>query len=143
MKKLFFVLVVSFMFFGFTSKSVSNGGTPLYANMTGAQEAPGPGDPDGSGWAVFYLNQGQGTISYELYVEDIATPLAAHIHIAQPGSPGPVVVPLMAPTNGSSMGVAEVDRELIKAIRKNPENYYVNVHNAIYPPGAIRGQLTK
>jgi hypothetical protein len=143
MKKLFSVVAISFLLFGFTTNNALDGGRPLYATMSGSQEAPGPGDPDGSGWAVFYLNQGQGTISYELYVEDIEAPRAAHIHIAQPGSPGPVVVPLMAPVNGSSMGVAEVDPELIKAIRQNPGNYYVNVHNATYPAGAVRGQLTK
>jgi hypothetical protein len=28
-------------------------------------------------------------------------------------------------------------------IIKNPGNYYVNVHNAEFPKGAIRGQLVK
>ena len=29
----------------------------------------------------------------------------------------------------------------IEAIETNPNRYYVNVHNAKYPGGAIRGQL--
>jgi hypothetical protein len=33
------------------------------------------------------------------------------------------------------------DRELLKAIASDPEDYYVNVHNADYPAGAVRGQL--
>ena len=33
--------------------------------------------------------------------------------------------------------------DLIKEIRQNPANYYVNVHNADFPDGAIRGQLSK
>lgn len=143
MKKFFSIVAISFLLFGFTSRNTMDGGRPLYATMTGSQEAPGPGDPDGSGWAEFRLNQGQGTISYELHVEDIATPRAAHIHIGNPGAPGPIVVHLMAPVNGMSMGVAEVDPELIKEIRQNPGNYYVNVHNATYPGGAVRGQLMK
>jgi len=56
-------------------------------------------------------------------------------------APGPVVVPLDAPTDGSSSGCATVDRALAKDIRQNPEDYYVNVHNAEFPAGAIRGQL--
>ena len=32
-------------------------------------------------------------------------------------------------------------RDVADAIRKSPQGYYVNVHNATYPNGAIRGQL--
>jgi hypothetical protein len=118
-------------------------GRPLSATMTGAEEVP-PGDPDGSGTAHFTFNQGLGRVCFELAVEDIVPATAAHIHIAPAGSPGPVVIPLTAPTDGSSNGcVEDVDPELIKAIRQNPADYYVNVHNAEYPPGAVRGQLSR
>jgi hypothetical protein len=53
------------------------------------------------------------------------------------------VVPLAAPTDGDSSGCVEVDRELIKEIIQNPGDYYVNVHNADFGPGAVRGQLAK
>jgi hypothetical protein len=36
-----------------------------------------------------------------------------------------------------------VDSDLIKAIQANPSNYYVNVHNAEYSAGAVRGQLIR
>jgi hypothetical protein len=32
---------------------------------------------------------------------------------------------------------------LAKDILKDPADYYVNVHNAEYPAGALRGQLSK
>lgn len=147
MKKLIIPLVATFFLTAFmvsSSMNGSDGGRRLTAVLLGANEAPGPGDPDGSGFAEIILNQGQGTISYVLTVEDIAPATAAHIHIAPVGVPGPVVVPLAAPTNGFSSGVIHnVDPDLIKAIRQNPGAYYVNVHNSVHPAGAIRGQLSK
>jgi len=35
-----------------------------------------------------------------------------------------------------------VDGQTVAEILANPEDYYVNVHNAEYPGGAIRGQLS-
>jgi len=123
--------------------AVSAGGRPFSTELTGAAEVPGPGDPDGEGTAHLTLNQGQGEICYELTVSGIAPATAAHIHVGDSTVAGPVVVPLNAPTSGSSSGCASVDPALIKAIRQNPENYYVNVHNAEFPAGALRGQLSK
>jgi hypothetical protein len=117
------------------------GGRPMVVPMTGAEEAPGPGDPDGSGTAWFWFNPGQGTVCYVLEVANIEPAAAAHIHIAPAGSPGPVVIPLAAPTSGTSSGCAEADRELLVAILVDPAAYYVNVHNADFPGGAVRGQL--
>jgi hypothetical protein len=82
-------------------------------------------------------------VCYELSVKDIATPTAAHIHTGAVGASGPVLVPLAAPANGASKDCATLDKEKIADILKNPANYYVNVHNAEFPDGAVRGQLGK
>jgi CHRD domain len=126
-----------------TAAVAQAGGKTLTATLTGAAEVPGPGDPDGSGQATITLNRGQGEICWELSVTGIAPATAAHIHIGAVGVAGPVVVGLAPPTGGSSSGCTSADPALIKAIRKNPEQYYVNVHNAEYPAGALRGQLSK
>jgi hypothetical protein len=119
-------------------------GRPFTTTMTGAAEHPGPGDPDGTGTASFTLNQGRNEVCFHLIVSGIGPATAAHIHIAPPSAPGPVVVPLAPPTSGESSGcVADVDADLIKAIRQDPGAYYVNVHNAEFPAGAVRGQLSK
>ena len=119
-------------------------GSRLTASMTGAEEVPGPGDADGSGTAVIRLNKGKGEVCYELTVSGITPATAAHIHVGPPGVAGPVVVPLAPPASGSVSACATgVDVELIKAIAKNPGDYYVNVHNVEFPAGAIRGQLSK
>ena len=111
-------------------------------SLSGAEEVNG-GDPDGTGFAELILNQGQGTITYTLSVAFIGPATAAHIHEAPAGTEGPVKVSLMAPTSGMSSGTIVVGKELVKEIRQNPEDYYVNVHNAAYPSGAVRGQLSK
>ena len=74
----------------------------------------------------------------------IAPASAAHIHVAPTGVAGPVVVPLVPPTSGSSSGCVEgVGTSLIKAIIQHPEQYYVNVHTGEFAGGAIRGTLHK
>jgi hypothetical protein len=120
------------------------GGRPLSAVLTGAAEVPGPGDPDGSGTAFITLNPGLGEICFELSVTGIAPATAAHIHLAPVGVAGPVVVPLAPPSSGVSSGcISGLPREGVKAILQDPAAYYVNVHNAEYPAGALRGQLSK
>jgi hypothetical protein len=119
------------------------GGRPIEVFMTGAAERPNPGDPDGTGTAFFTLNQGQGEICFELTVENIDPATASHIHRASAEVAGPVVVPLIPPTTGSSSGCAVVDPGLIMEIRQFPERFYVNVHNPTYPAGAVRAQLSK
>jgi hypothetical protein len=118
--------------------TVFAGGAPRVAVLTGAAEVPVPGDPDGSGFAEIILNVGQGTVCWSISFDNIEAPVAAHIHVAPEGVPGPVVVPL-SPISG---GCTTADPALIQAIIDHPENYYVNVHNPTFPGGAIRGQLS-
>ncbi|MDH3468448.1 MAG: CHRD domain-containing protein [Gammaproteobacteria bacterium] len=118
-------------------------GRPLSAALSGAEEVPIQGDLDGSGEAFMTLNSGQREICFQLSVQDIAPATAAHIHEGVLGVPGGVVVALIPPTSGFSSACVSADRDLIKTIRQNPENYYVNVHNAEFPGGALRGQLSK
>ncbi len=114
--------------------------TVLQTELSGEEEVPGPGDPDGSGSATVIVIPPD-TICYTLTAEGIEPATAAHIHQAPPGEAGPVVLPLEAPTSGVSGGCTEADPELVSNLQENPDEYYVNVHNEEYPEGAIRGQL--
>lgn len=120
-------------------------GRPVQADLTGAAEVPGPGDPDGEGWARLRLNQGRHRICYTVEVSNIAPATAMHIHHAPAGEFGPVVVTLEQPDEfGYVRGcVNDLSRADVKAIRKHRSEYYVNVHNEEHPDGAIRGQLRK
>ena len=121
-----------------------HGGRPLTVVLTGAAEVPGRGDGDGTGKATVTLNHGQGQVCYELSVSNIGIATAAHIHRGATTEAGPVLVSLDAPSaEGSSKGCVNLDKDKIKDIMTNPGNYYINVHNAEFKDGAIRGQLTK
>ena len=122
-------------------KEGEDAGRPLTAHLAGTNEVPS-GDPDGSGHARVTLNQGRSRICFDIEVEDIGTVVNAHIHAAPAGVNGPVVVPFNPAVNGLKNCVT-ADPDLIKDIRQNPANYYVNVHTSEFPGGAVRGQLSK
>src|SRR6266851_2314439 len=87
---------------GTVGGAAAAGGGPLNANLAGSAVVPGPGDPDGSGFAAITLNSGQGLVCFDLAVADVAPSTAAHIHKAPVGSAGPVAVSLLPPITGSS-----------------------------------------
>ena len=122
---------------------VDGGGRRFNATLTGAAEAPGPGDTDGAGKAILELNPGQNRLCYKLRISNIAPATMAHVHLGAAGTAGAVVVTLVAPADGTSSGCANLAEPLTKALLKAPGNYYVNVHNAAFPDGAVRGQLAK
>ena len=113
----------------------------LEAHLTGEQEEPGPGDPNGSGDAVVKVYKAR--VCYTLEVRRIAPATAAHIHLGLRGEAGPIVAELKPPTDGSSSGCVAVPRALSLELKEHPGRYYVNVHNDPYPDGALRGQLER
>jgi hypothetical protein len=118
-----------------------NSGKRFTVTLEGEQEVPNMGDPDGTGQAMVRINPGQGQLCYTLKVSGIAPANGAHVHEAPVGMAGPVVVPLTPPSGGMSQGCVSIGKELAMEILRHPEEYYVNVHNAEFPGGALRGQL--
>jgi hypothetical protein len=115
----------------------------MTASLTGAQEVPGPGDTDGSGTAEITIVDGTDNICWDLNVRNIAPATAAHIHRGMLGEAGPPVVTLEAPTDGGAEGCTSAPGALADEIEANPVAFYVNVHNAEFPNGAVRGQLAR
>jgi len=145
-------LFVAVVFAAFSLTGVAaakNGGRPFSTALTGAEEAPGPGDPNATGQADLRLNQGQRRVCFDISWADIdGEVFAGHIHIGPVGVAGPIVVTLFtgsfAGTDSVSGCAQDVDKALIKDIRKDPSAYYVNVHSRPnFPGGAVRGQLSK
>lgn len=118
-------------------------------SLSGANEVPDPGDPDGSGAAQIRIDVRRERVCFALVVLDITLPAdLAHIHEGVAGVAGDIVVTLKPPAEvaGSGIGVStgcvrNQPRGLLRNIRRHPHMYYVNVHTSDFPGGAVRGQL--
>lgn len=108
----------------------------LEAVLSGANEFPGPGDPDGFGFATVTIDTVALTVVWDITTADIEDPVAAHIHIGPAGVAGPVRIDF----SGQLAGGPLVDDDVV-LVASNPSGWYVNVHTASFPAGAIRGQL--
>ncbi|PSL02143.1 CHRD domain-containing protein [Haloactinopolyspora alba] len=121
----------------------------LVTHLDGEQEVPGPGDDDGHGTFAAVVRGDR--LCYVLTAVRIETATAAHIHAAPAGVAGGIAVGLETPdrvgkgcitTVPDAQDTADTLSESELAdILANPAGYYVNVHNARFPAGAIRGQL--
>lgn len=119
-------------------------GCVFVAHLTGDQEAPDKGSPTGMGVAIVNVDAATNQVCYLLSVSGITLPAkAAHIHQGDAGKAGGVVVPFkVAPgADGTAMNCETGKPEVVAGILANPAGYYVNVHNADFPNGAVRGQM--
>jgi hypothetical protein len=118
----------------------------LVAQLSGKEEVPGPGVTDGTGLAEVRIT---GTaVCYKLNATMGEMPTAAHIHTGASGTAGGVAVNLMPNfTKGESAFISERciegDAAALAPIGANPAGFYVNIHTAEHPDGAMRGQLAK
>ena len=122
--------------------TVPAGATVLTAELTGAEEVPGPGATDGAGTARLVLTP-DGRVCADLTTTRIEAGTAAHVHTGAKGVAGPVVITLPTPKDGRASGCAPADPAIVAKVAADPEGAYVNVHTASHPAGAVRGQLTR
>jgi hypothetical protein len=114
----------------------------LKANLKGTNEVPAA-DPDGTGKAEVELLSRFGAVCFRLSWKNIGDPVAAHIHRGAQGENGPIVVAFSEPAFRDRGCVDGVSTDLIREIKRHPRQFYVNIHNAEFPNGAIRGQLKR
>ena len=118
-------------------------GRELEAELSSENEVP-PSGTGATGEAEVTLNQGRRRICVEIEAEDLAGDVVAgHIHAGPAGVNGGVVVDLGVNSADFEACINGVDRDLIRDIRQNPEDYYINIHTTAVPSGEIRGQLSK
>ena len=130
------------------AQAAAEGGRKFTTELTGEAEVsaagvPNQGDLDGTGTATVTINPGQRRICYDIIVANISAPTRGHIHRAPAGANGGIAVPFFEPAAVDLDDCVDVTRELALEIMKTPENFYVNIHNADFPGGALRGQLAK
>lgn len=119
------------------AQALAPAGVQLGAVLVGGNEVPGPGDSNGWGLADVWVNQTQ--VCWKITAKSVAPITAAHIHAGPAGVAGPVIVPL----EPFGEGCAATPGRTTRFIENHPGQFYVNLHNAEFPGGAIRGQLAR
>lgn len=133
--------------------SANDGTIRLTARLTGAQEVP-PADPDGSARVKVHVDVDAGEVCFDAKVKGTGTPNRGHIHTGAAGVNGGIVVtffelredandPRHEPleSKGRIEDCVTADPAVLANIVANPDQFYVNFHNARFPGGAIRCQL--
>lgn len=123
------------------------------AKLSGKEEVP-PNESPSVGLAWVKITDDK--IGYEVNVTDMDKVNAAHIHLAEAGKNGPVVLTLFkgGPTEqvNGTVGEANVTASNLEGPLKGKQvtdlvtamkngTTYVNVHTTDFPDGEIRGQL--
>jgi hypothetical protein len=123
-----------------------------FAEVDSATGRFGAGDLNGDGLSEIRLRPDRERVCFRLRWTDIDAPMASHIHSGVVGVNGPIVVDLLSNADsfrhedgeGRANGcVEDVNPELIDDISNHPGAYYVNIHTARVPGGAIRGNLER
>lgn len=113
-------------------------GTSLFGENEVGHEGAGK---QASGDFTAELDLSNGRLCYLLEVAGLDDFAAAHVHEGDAGKNGPPVATLQLAGDDGEDVCMDVDAELLRKIAKNPARYYVNVHTAALPEGAVRGQL--
>lgn len=118
--------------------------------MLGANEVPASG-ATGTGGGGFILSEDATKLTYSGTVSGLTSstspssnPTAAHIHDGNSGVVGPVVYPLTLSnitSTSANFGGLISGITATNVLKLNASGYYVNVHSAQFPSGALRAQL--
>ncbi|MET8680486.1 CHRD domain-containing protein [Streptomyces sp. NPDC004647] len=124
-------------------------GGKLLALSDGGQEVPKDdaskvGDPDGH--AITFIHPKGSAVDYSFAWVNIAPPSLGHIHKGRFGKNGDIQFNFFnnpVPQNifAVSGTLENQDPKVVDRVRRNPSDYYSNLHTAEFPDGAVRGQL--
>jgi hypothetical protein len=111
----------------------------INVTAAGSQEVP----PSGvTGTANVVLSFPTATqVCAAVTVQNLTGATAMHIHRGAAGTNGPVVIPFDASQINGGTQCVTVAADLASEIATTPAGFYFNIHTAVNPGGAIRGQL--
>ncbi|HET7555759.1 MAG TPA: CHRD domain-containing protein [Gaiellaceae bacterium] len=119
--------------------SAATSATKFEVALKGSNESPAAAASN-KGTVELTLNAKTGKVCWDFKLGHIdGKPNQAHIHKGRRGVSGNVVVPLGATYKRE--GCTTASKALVRSILRSPGGFYVNVHNAKHPLGAMRGQL--
>ena len=115
---------------------------PVGATLFGENEIGHEGAADDAGGDFDgEIDLSTGTLCYYLEIYGLEDVTTSHLYKGGKGVNGEPVLTLKVMGEDGDEECAEADPELLRDIKRNEFNYYVNVHSQTYPAGAIRGQL--
>lgn len=122
-----------------------------------AAEVPGGGDPHGNVRAFLQLDGPRNSVCYLISWAGLKGKVtAAHLHKAVAGKTGPHHIDLLndaaiSGKRGSAAACVDADEahghgmapdpRAVRAVLKNPDRFYLNLHSSAFPDGARRAQL--
>ena len=124
----------------------------LRADLLGTNEVP-VADLDGRGKASVRLDVEGGEVCFDVSFKEVERQTAGTFTVAATGA---IVVPffdlqntprdprhdVLERTNGLR-GCVDGDPTILAAIKASPSDYYVNLHNARFPGGFVRGDAPR
>ncbi|MCK5942374.1 MAG: CHRD domain-containing protein [Planctomycetes bacterium] len=117
---------------------IKDQGDHFVAEISNAPTVPNTGSP-GIGGARLVLGA-DGVLTFDgRFSGLVGSPTVAHVHVAPPGSNGPVVFGLSISPGDFLSGTHTPTPAQLSALRAG--NWYVNIHSTTNPGGEIRGQL--
>ncbi len=113
--------------------------TSLSLRLTGDTEVPGPGS---AGISTVELTYDGNAMCISGSTSNVGPLTAGHVHAAPAGESGDVVVDFELSTTGDGpFEACEVVGAEGGVVMRDPKNYYVNLHTAEFPDGAVRAQV--
>jgi hypothetical protein len=111
------------------------------ASLDGAQEVP-PNASSGGGYGIVRLEEPANTVRIFVNYAGLTAPAtAAHLHLAPAGVNGGIIVNLNPVGTDVFQGNGVLTAAQVTALKT--AGTYVNVHNAPFPGGEIRGQVVE